>query len=61
MPQRADLLPEYTFDYSQAKPNPFVTTERTVVILDAELSKHFPTAKAVHEALRQLLKDKKVL
>ena len=50
-----DLLPEYKFDYSKAKPNRFATGERTVVVLDEELSKVFKTPDSVNKALRALL------
>jgi hypothetical protein len=50
-----DLLPEYKFDYSKAKPNRFATDERTVVVLDEELSKVFKTPESVNKALRALL------
>jgi hypothetical protein len=50
-----DLLPEYQFDYSKAKPNRFATGERTVVVLDEELSKVFKTPESVNKALRALL------
>ena len=51
-----DLLPEYRFDYSKAKPNRFATGERTVVVLDEDLSKVFKTPESVNKALRALLK-----
>jgi hypothetical protein len=50
-----DLLPKYQFDYSKAKPNRFATGERTVVVLDEELSKVFKTPESVNKALRALL------
>ena len=50
-----DLLPEYHFDYSKAKPNRFATDERTVVVLDKDLSKVFKTPDSVNKALRALL------
>lgn len=50
-----ELLSEYKFDYSKAKPNRFATGERTVVVLDEELSKVFQTPESVSKALRALL------
>lgn len=50
-----DLQAEYKFDYSKAKPNRFATDERTVVVLDEELSKIFTTPESVSKALRALL------
>ena len=56
MPSNKDeLLPEYKFDYGKAKPNRFATAERTVVVLDEELSKVFKTPESVSKALRALL------
>lgn len=56
MPSDKDeLKPEYEFDYSKAKPNRFATSERTVVVLDEELSKVFKTPESVNKALRALL------
>ena len=45
-----DMLPEYHFDYSQARPNRFagrISEERVVVVLDPEVSQVFPTLEAV--------------
>lgn len=50
-----ELRLEYTFDYNKAKPNRFATTERTVVVLDEELSKVFKTPESVERALRAVL------
>ena len=50
-----DLLPEYRFDYSKARPNRFATDERTVVVLDEDLSRVFKTPESVNKALRALL------
>ena len=51
-----DLLPEYEFDYSKAKPNCFPDEgSRTVVVLDEELSGVFKTPESVSKALRALL------
>ena len=51
-----ELKPEYQFDYSKAKPNRFATSaERTVAVLDEDLSKVFTTPESVNRALRALL------
>ena len=50
-----ELLAEYKFDYSKAKSNRFATDERTVVILDEDLSKVFKTPESVNKALRALI------
>ena len=56
MPSNKDeLLAEYKFDYSKAKSNRFATDERTVVILDEDLSKVFKTPVSVNKALRALI------
>ncbi len=58
-PNEDDLLPEYDFDYSKAKPNRFVNKEektRTVkVMLDPDIAEVFSTSEAVNHALRSLL------
>ena len=52
-----DLLPEYNFDYAEAKPNRFAsdTPRRTVAVLDEDLSKVFTTPESVNKALRALV------
>jgi hypothetical protein len=53
-----DLLPEYKFDYSKAKPNRFaerVYKNRRVVILDADISKVFTSTESVNAVLRALI------
>ena len=55
MPSDKDESPEYQFDYGKAKPNRFATGERTVVVLDEDLSKVFKTPESVTKALRALL------
>lgn len=53
------MRPEYDFDYRQARPNRFARIKgraRTVVLLDPDLSRLFPTPESVHTALRALLK-----
>lgn len=52
-----DLLPEYNFDYTKARPNRFTATseKRITVILDPDVAKVFQTSEAVNRALRCLL------
>lgn len=53
---RDELLPEYEFDYREAKPNRFAGDgTRTFVVLDEDLSKVFKTPESVNKALRSLL------
>ena len=52
-----ELRPEYSFDYSKAKPNPFAgdLQGRTVaVVLDPDVAEVFPDTTAVNSALRVL-------
>lgn len=53
-----DMLPEYQFDYRQARPNRFASAEakqaRTVV-LDEDVAAVFTSSEAVNKALRALL------
>lgn len=49
---------EYDFDYSKAKPNRFagrIANDRTVVLLDPEVSKVFGDSDSVNTALRALI------
>jgi hypothetical protein len=53
-----EMLPEYDFDYNQAKPNRFagrISSERVVVLLDPEVSKVFTDSESVNAALRALI------
>ena len=53
-----EMLPEYSFDYSKAKPNRFasrVDPSRLVVALDSDVSEVFTTPDAVNKALRALI------
>ncbi|MEA5616642.1 hypothetical protein VB711_02135 [Cronbergia sp. UHCC 0137] len=52
-----DLLPEYDFDYSKARPNRFASTpeNRITITLDPDVAKIFQTSEAVNRALRCLL------
>lgn len=54
----AEMLPEYDFDYNQAKPNRFagrISSERVVVLLDPEVSEVFTTPESVNKVLRALI------
>ncbi len=53
-----DMLPEYDFDYSKARPNRFagrISEERLVVLLDPEVSQVFTTPESVNTVLRALI------
>lgn len=53
-----DLLPEYDFDYSKAKPNRFaalIAGDRVVVTLDPDVSAVFTNPEAVNSVLRALI------
>jgi hypothetical protein len=53
-----DLRPEYTFDYSKAKPNPYAARlkGRTVaVVLEPDVAAAFPDSKSVNRQLRAVL------
>jgi hypothetical protein len=53
-----DMLPEYDFDYSKARPNRFagrLSKERVVVLLDPEVSEVFTTPESVNSVLRALI------
>lgn len=53
-----DLLPEYRFDYTTARPNRFagqVSGGRMLVLLDPDVSEVFGTPESVNTALRALI------
>lgn len=53
-----DLLPEYHFDYSKAKPNPFAhqLRERQIMVaLDPDVASVFRSAEEVNRVLRALI------
>lgn len=53
-----DMLSEYSFDYSKARPNRFagrISKERLVVLLDPDVSKVFTTPESVNTVLRALV------
>lgn len=50
--------PEYRFDYSKARPNPYAARLRgkaVAVVLDAEVAAAFPTSESVNTALRAVI------
>jgi hypothetical protein len=51
-----DLLPEYDFDYTKAKPNRFVARVNQpllkVVVLDEDVAQVFTTPESVNKVLR---------
>lgn len=56
--ESSEMLPEYDFDYSKARPNRFagkISEERLVVVLDPEVSQVFTTAESVNAVLRALV------
>jgi len=49
-----EMLPEYKFDYTNAKPNRFAPDAFTVA-LDPDVAQVFNTSEAVNKALRAIL------
>jgi len=55
---KEDLLREYRFDYSKAKPNRFATempSETIAVVLEPDIAAVFKSAKKVNAALRSVI------
>lgn len=53
-----EMLPEYNFDYSKAKPNRFAVMQPeapVMITLDPDVAKVFNTSEAVNHALRAIL------
>jgi hypothetical protein len=53
-----DLLPEYRFDYSKARPNRFAAScppGGRLVLLEPDVAQVFTTAESVNSVLRALL------
>lgn len=48
-----DILPEYNFDYSKARPNRFVKDR--AVILDPDVARVFNTSDSVNKILRAII------
>jgi hypothetical protein len=56
-----DLLPEYDFDYTRAKPNRFASRVNQpllkVVVLDEDVAQVFTTPESVNKVLRGLIES----
>lgn len=53
-----ELRPEYRFDYSKARPNPYAARLKgraVAVVLDPEVAAAFPTSESVNTALRSVM------
>jgi hypothetical protein len=53
-----DLLPEYRFDYSKARPNRFAErmgSQRSLIVLDPDVAEVFTTPESVNSVLRALI------
>lgn len=51
-----ERLPEYEFDYQEAKPNRFALAEQQrVVILEPDVAEYFHNSEAVNRVLRALI------
>ena len=53
-----ELRPEYGFDYSKARLNPYAARlkgKSVAVVLDAEVAAAFPTSESVNTALRAVI------
>ncbi len=53
-----ELLPEYDFDYSKGKPNPFAAScppGGRLIVLEADVAEVFPDAESVNAVLRALI------
>ena len=53
-----DLRPEYDFDYSKARPNPYAARLKghsVAVLLAPDVAPSFPTADSVNEILRAVI------
>lgn len=53
-----EMLAEYKFDYSKARPNRFagrINKDRVVVMLDADVAEVFTTPEAVNTVLRAVV------
>jgi hypothetical protein len=57
-----ELQPEYRFDYSKARPNPYAARLRgmaVAVVLDSEVAAAFPTSESVNSSLRAVLVERR--
>jgi len=52
-----DMLPEYDFDWSKARPNPYAARlkDTVAVVLDPDVAEVFPTSESVNTFLRSVL------
>jgi len=52
-----DMLPEYDFDWSKARPNPYAARlkDTVAVVLDPDVAEAFPTSESVNTFLRSVL------
>jgi hypothetical protein len=50
-----EMLPEYEFDYTKAKPNRFAQDALMTVTLEPDVAQVFSTSEAVNKALRAIL------
>jgi translation elongation factor EF-4 len=55
--KRDDLLPEYRFDYSKAKPNRFAArmSDAIAVVLEPDVAAVFKSSKTVNSLLRSVI------
>ena len=55
-PINDDLLPEYEFDYSKAKPNRFALKDnQRVIVLDPDVAEYFADSESVNRVLRAII------
>jgi hypothetical protein len=57
-----ELRPEYRFDYSKARPNPYAARLKgkvVAVVLDADVAVAFPTSESVNTALRAVIVERR--
>ena len=55
-----ELRPEYHFDYSKARPNPYAARLKgraVAVVLDPDVAQAFPTSESVNTVLRSALRE----
>ena len=53
-----DLLPEYDFDFTKSKPNPYaerLRRQENIVKLEPDIAKIFKTSEDVNNALRAII------
>jgi hypothetical protein len=63
-----ELLPEYNFDFSKSKPNPYsaiLKKQQNLIQLEPDVAKYYKTSEQVNNALRAIIiaypKSKKLL